>query len=126
MHAATPVADAARMMRDARCGSILVVDVAKTVGIWTESDALAMAWDAPDVLDQPICNFMSSPVQILAPSATLGEAAFLMMLGGDSSHGRRPRRRAAAGMISQTDVIRNQGWNFLFCARWARSSSAHR
>lgn len=108
----TPVADAARMMRDARCGSILVVDVAKTVGIWTESDALAMAWDAPDVLDQPICNFMSSPVQILAPSATLGEAAFLMrsaaihhMVVGHV--GERPQ-----GMISQTDVIRNQGVEF--------------
>ena len=104
--------DAARLMRDSRCGSILVVDNGALVGIWTETDALTMVWDTPEVLEQPIRVYMSSPVKTAAASASLVEVAYLMRSSGIRHMVVIDEARRPVGMISQTDVIRHQGVEF--------------
>ena len=114
---ATPVGKAAAMMRDARCGSILVVDEGRAVGIWTETDALSGNWALLSDLQQPISRFMSSPVKTVPAATSLGEAArrvrqesvhHLLVVDLDG----RP-----LGMISQTDVVQHQGVAFFIHAR---------
>jgi diguanylate cyclase (GGDEF)-like protein len=113
----TPVGIAAARMRAAACGSILVVDSEVPCGIWTASDALVGDFDSPADLTRPVAEVMSSPVAMIASTATIGEAArrfhqegihHLLVVDGD---GRR------CGMISQTDVVRHQGASFYLKSR---------
>ena len=48
------VREASKRMCEAGCGSIVVVDEGRPVGIWTESDALSGAWHSTADLDQPV------------------------------------------------------------------------
>lgn len=118
----TPVGVAAQLMRDARCGSILVVDAGKPVGIWTESDALSGKWSSVADLDQPVSVVMSTPVKHIPLQTTLGEAARIFRVSGvrhflvNDADGRH------VGMISQTDVVRNQGVAFFLHARSVASA----
>lgn len=109
--------DAARLMRDARCGSILVVENGSLLGIWTETDALTMTWDTPLVLERPIREFMSAPVKTIPISATLGETAFCMRGSGIRHVVVVNEAEQPVGMISQTDVIRHQGVEFFVSVR---------
>lgn len=109
------VGDAARLMQDARCGSILIVDNGRLLGIWTETDALEMG--SMSELEQPISECMTAPVHTIQDFVLLGEAGHRMrslgvrhMVVVDS--GNRP-----VGMVSQTDVIRHQGVEFFVHAR---------
>ena len=109
-----PVGEAARLMRDARCGSILIVEDGKLLGIWTESDALSMSADR---LDQPIRMSMTAPVHTVPVMSTLPDVAHRMRSLGVRhmvvvEEGNRP-----VGMVSQTDVIRHQGVEFFVHAR---------
>lgn len=113
----TPIGEAARLMREAHRGSIIVVEDGKPIGIWTETDAIAGGWQDPGVLQRPIDHFMSQPVLSVAPGMLLGEAAVcfqehgvrhLLVIDGA---GRR------LGMISQTDVVRHQGVEFFVHVR---------
>lgn len=108
------VGEAARLMRDARCGSILIVEDGKLLGIWTESDALSMSADR---LDQAIRMAMTSPVHTVPVMSTLSDVAHRMRSLGVRhmvvvEEGNRP-----VGMLSQTDVIRHQGIEFFVHAR---------
>ena len=113
----TPVGEAAARMRDARCGSIVVMAEGKPAGIWTETDALAGRWHSARDLDQPVSRFMSSPVRTILPQVSLEEAArrlrlerlrHLLVVDAEGVH---------LGMISQTDVVRHQGVAFFLHAR---------
>ena len=114
---ATSVGEAAVMMRDAHCGSILIVEDGLAVGIWTETDALSGPWLLLGDLDQPIAAFMSSPVKTVPQATSLGEAArclrqegvhHLLVVDAEGRH---------LGMISQTDVVQHQGVAFFIHAR---------
>lgn len=109
--------DAASLMRDSRCGSILVVDGGALLGIWTETDALTMAWEEPAILERPIRDFMSSPVRTVAVTATLGETAYRMRASGIRHMVVVDAAERPLGMISQTDVIRHQGVEFFVHVR---------
>lgn len=113
----TPVGEAAERMREARCGSIVVMAGGVPVGIWTESDALMGDWRAAGDLDQPISACMKSPVRTVGPNVTLGEASrrfrqervrHLLVVDDEGRH---------LGMISETDVVRHQGVAFFLHAR---------
>jgi len=113
----TPIGEAAARMRDARCGSILVMQDGLAVGIWTETDALTGNWLSAADLEQPVAMFMSSPVKTMPVGTSLGEAArrfrqggvhHLLVIDSDGRH---------LGMISQTDVVRHQGVAFFVHAR---------
>ena len=115
--AETSVGAAAALMRDARCGSILVRQNGLIAGIWTETDALTGSWQTEADLEQPVSAFMSSPVKTVAAGTSLDEAAqrfvsegvrHLLVVDSDGHH---------LGMISQTDVVRHQGVAFFVHAR---------
>ena len=101
---------AAERMRRAAVSSIVVVDGGEPVGIWTEHDALGIDLSRPDVLDMPVCEVMSTPVEAIEPCAYLTDAAHrfrekqvrhLLVV--------EPESRDLAGIVTLTDVILNQG-----------------
>jgi len=104
----TSVRDAAARMHAAQCGSILVVDAGQTVGIWTETDAIAGSWRSEGDLERPVADFMSAPVQSIAAQTTLGEAARRFRLAGVRHFLVNDAQAGAVGIISQTDVVSNQ------------------
>jgi diguanylate cyclase (GGDEF)-like protein/PAS domain S-box-containing protein len=111
------VSEAARRMNEARCSSILVMDGGKAVGIWTERDALAIDFSDPAAFERPIAAVMNAPVKTLHHQCSLGEAAIRFREEGlrhflvvdDTS---RP-----LGVITQTDVIQNQGIEYFVLLR---------
>lgn len=117
----TPAGEAAARMRDARCGSILIIENGVPLGIWTESDALGGVWQHAGDLEQPISLFMKSPVHTIPAQISLGEASrrfreervrHLLVIDADGRH---------VGMISQTDIVRHQGVAFFLRARQVAS-----
>jgi diguanylate cyclase (GGDEF)-like protein/PAS domain S-box-containing protein len=118
----TTVAEAVSRMREARCGSIVVVDGGQAVGIWTGNDVVRLDFLDPAVLETPVSAVMSAPVKSIRQDALLREAAlrfrqegFRHLLVVDASGNR-------VGVISQTDVINNQGIEFFVHLRDVRSA----
>jgi diguanylate cyclase (GGDEF)-like protein/PAS domain S-box-containing protein len=114
----TPLATAARRMVEARCSSILVLDDKGAVlGIWTEHDALTLDMADARTFQAPIERHMSSPVKTLLASTSLGEAAqrfreervrhFLVVDGTG----------ARKGIVTQTDIVVNQGIEYFLSLR---------
>ncbi|KDB09748.1 diguanylate cyclase/phosphodiesterase with PAS/PAC sensor(s) [Burkholderia sp. lig30] len=119
----TPVRDVARRIFAERCSSIVVVEDGKAIGIWTEQDALA-AGDTPRALDRPIGEVMSSPVLTLEANTSLGEAAVRFKQSG-VRHFVVVRDGAAIGVLSQTDVVLNQGAEFFLRLKSIESIRVH-
>ena len=114
----TPLATAARRMVEARCSSILVLDGnGNVLGIWTEHDALTLDMADPRTFQAPIAHYMSAPVKTLLASTSLGEAAqrfreervrhFLVV---DEAGARK-------GIVTQTDIVLNQGIEYYLSLR---------
>ncbi len=104
-----PLYDAARRMSEARVSSILVIDNDKVVGIWTERDSLTIDFDDPESMNRPIRDAMSHPVKTVPSTLSVQELAIRFRdehirhyLVVDES-GKR------IGIVSQTDVVLNQG-----------------
>jgi diguanylate cyclase (GGDEF)-like protein/PAS domain S-box-containing protein len=105
----TPLHEAARRMSEARVSSIVVVNGDEAVGIWTERDALRVDFSDAASFNLPIRAAMSSPVRTIARAVTLQELSLRLReehlrhyLVVDEA-GRR------CGVVSQTDVVMNQG-----------------
>ena len=104
-------------MNEARCSSILVMEGGAAVGIWTEHDALAMDFSDPFAFERPIAEVMSAPVKTLHHQCSLGDAAIHFREEGlrhflvvdDTSH--------PLGVITQTDVVQNQGIEYFVLLR---------
>ncbi|THF66458.1 EAL domain-containing protein [Pseudothauera nasutitermitis] len=104
-----PLFEAAERMSCTRVSSILVVEDDQAVGIWTERDALAVDFDNPASFNRPIREAMSAPVRAITRDLSLQELAvrfrdeqvrhYLVV----DDEGRR------CGIVSQTDVVLNQG-----------------
>ncbi|HUW50800.1 MAG TPA: EAL domain-containing protein [Sulfuricella sp.] len=113
----TLISEAAQRMNEARCSSILVMEAGKAVGIWTERDALSIDFSDPQALQRPISEVMHAPVKTLHYRCTLGEAAMRFREKGvrhflvvdDAGH--------HVGMITQTDVVNNQGIEYYVLLR---------
>jgi len=105
----TPLHEAAQRMYEARVSSILVVDGDTALGIWTERDALAVDFNSPAAFARPVREVMSAPVRTVPAELTLQALAvkfreehvrhYLVV----NAAGRR------CGVVSQTDVVLNQG-----------------
>jgi CBS domain-containing protein len=79
----TTVREVLRLLVDNRVGCVLIQDAGKTVGIFTERDALLKLADkAAELGDQPISEFMTSKVESLPPSAKIAFAVHRMNMGG--------------------------------------------
>lgn len=121
----TPILEAARLMSEANCSSILVSDKGKIIGIWTERDALAADFSDPSIFSQPVSSVMSFPVMALHYKSTIGEAAqhfvekgvrHFLVINDDEKH---------LGIITQTDVIRNSGIELSIRLKTLRSLVRH-
>ncbi|PCE30488.1 EAL domain-containing protein [Burkholderia ubonensis] len=119
----TPVREVARRIFAERCSSIVVMEEGEVVGIWTEQDALA-AGDSPQALDRPVGEVMSSPVLTLEASTPLGEAAVKFKQSG-VRHFVVVRDGAAIGVLTQTDVVVNQGAEFFLRLKPIESIRVH-
>lgn len=105
----TPLWMAAERMASRQCSSIVVVEAGQPVGIWTENDAMALDFSAPDAVRQPISWVMSQPVVSLHVSTPVSEAALRF-----NAERRRhflvvDNDEALVGIVTQTDVVLNQG-----------------
>ncbi|MBR8235542.1 EAL domain-containing protein [Burkholderia sp. AU42008] len=120
---ATPVREAARRMFAERCSSIVVMKEEQVVGIWTEHDALS-AGDNPGELDRPVSEVMSHPVLTLEADTPLGEAAMKFKPSG-VRHFVVVRDGAAIGVLTQTDVVVNQGPEFFLHLKPIESIRIH-
>ncbi len=113
----TPLSDAAARMVEARCSSILVEDGGRILGIWTEQDALALDMGDAARFRRPISEAMSAPVKSICIDTSIGEATvrfreeglrhFLVVDGHDEP----------CGIVSQTDVVINQGVEYFLSLR---------
>ncbi len=120
---ATPVREVARRMFAERRSSIVVMEGQQVVGIWTEHDALS-AGDDPDALDRPVGEVMSRPVLTLDASTPRGEAAMRFKESG-VRHFIVVRDGAAIGVLTQTDVVVNQGPEFFLHLKPIESIRVH-
>ncbi|MGC9456869.1 MAG: CBS domain-containing protein, partial [Halothiobacillaceae bacterium] len=74
----TPICEAARRMRSRCCGSILVVEDGRPVGIWTERDAARLDFSRPEEFEAPIRTRMSRPVRTVTADTTLDDASLML------------------------------------------------
>jgi diguanylate cyclase (GGDEF)-like protein/PAS domain S-box-containing protein len=116
------VAVAIARMCEARRGSIVAVRGERCIGILTVDDIIRLDLEAPLTLTQPVAVVMSAPVKTIRQDATLREAAmrfrqegFRHLLVTDAADNR-------IGIVSQTDVINNQGIEFFVHLRDVRSA----
>ena len=106
-----------------RCSSIVVMKDEQVVGIWTEHDALS-AGDNPRELDRPVSEVMSHPVLTLEANTPLGEAAMKFKQSG-VRHFVVVRDGAAIGVLTQTDIVVNQGAEFFLHLKPIESIRVH-
>jgi len=106
-----------------RCSSIVVMKDEQVVGIWTEHDALS-AGDNPRDLDRPVSEVMSHPVLTLEANTPLGEAALKFKQSG-VRHFVVVRDGTAIGVLTQTDIVVNQGAEFFLHLKPIESIRVH-
>jgi len=80
-HLGTPICDAARMMCESGCSSIVVIFEGQVEGIWTETDALKLA-SFDSLSEDPVSTVMRHPVKQVAQDMPMDEAALEMQLSG--------------------------------------------
>jgi diguanylate cyclase (GGDEF)-like protein/PAS domain S-box-containing protein len=117
-----PVAEAAKRMAAGRCSCIVVMDGGDITGIWTERDALDIDVTRPETLAVPIGTVMRSPVKTIEGTATLGEATIRFKREGVRHLVVTGAGGAAAGIVTQTDVILNRGIQHYLSLRSVRNA----
>ncbi|BAK76145.1 diguanylate cyclase/phosphodiesterase with PAS sensor(s) [Pseudogulbenkiania sp. NH8B] len=106
----TSVYEAARLMMESHCGSIIVMDEAGTaLGIWTETDALNLDFSMTTEADgTPVAKVMSSPVRTLQSGTSIHDATGFFRRHG-IRHALVERDGRYLGLLSLTDIVLNQG-----------------
>jgi diguanylate cyclase (GGDEF)-like protein/PAS domain S-box-containing protein len=117
----TLLGEAIARMREAGRGSIIVVDADQAVGIWTVEDIVRLDFENVEVLQRPVGEVASAPVKTIRRDAAVREAAmrfrqegFRHLLVVDAAGNR-------VGIVSQTDVVNNQGIEVFVHLRDVRS-----
>lgn len=105
----TPLHEAAAAMQAQRCSSILVMEGAEAIGIWTERDALAVDFADPAQFAQPISAVMSSPIISISGDTQLRTVAAQLKRDGLRHFLVVDDQQQPLGMLTQTDVVVHQG-----------------
>jgi diguanylate cyclase (GGDEF)-like protein/PAS domain S-box-containing protein len=117
----TPLSVAAQRMSAAHCSSILIAEGSEVIGIWTEQDAVALGSFDTRTLSAPISQYMTSPVKTISGKTLAGEAAVrfreeglrhFLVVGEDGRH---------LGIITQSDIVINQGIEYYISLREVKS-----
>lgn len=104
-----PLYEVAERMSEAGCSSIIVTENGKPLGIWTEHDALAIDFSSPESLSLPVSAVMSFPLKTVNGEISLQEVASRFLSDGVRHYLVVGSEGEALGVVSQTDVILNQG-----------------
>jgi CBS domain-containing protein len=95
--------DAAHRMAERRVGAILVTEGTRLTGILTERDVLRAVGSGS--IDGTVADWMTPHPDTATPSATIGEAAAMMLHGG-YRHVPIVEGDHAVGIVSIRDLIR--------------------
>ncbi|CAA7623776.1 EAL domain-containing protein [Magnetospirillum sp. UT-4] len=123
-HPATPVAEAARLMAERGCSSIVVIEDGRPIGIWTERDALKVDLEDSAQYRRPVAEIMSRPVKTLAADTTLAEAGVRFQMEGVRHFVVVDAAGTSIGVVSQTDVILRHGVEHFLVLRNVQSALA--
>ena len=107
------VRDASRLMRQYAISCILVTEDDGTVcGIWTAADARKLDFSQPDTAEIPLSRVMSSPVRSISDTTRLSSATSTMLQYGIRRLLVTDKHNRAVGLVTQTDIIRQQKIEF--------------
>ena len=123
--ASTPISEAAALMSEQGVSSILITDRNEIVGIWTEHDALAVDFADPEQFQRPVGKVMSSPVLSLPHDMDAGEAAIRFRDQGKRHFLVVDDQKKPVGIVSQTDLVLNQGLEPYLRLREVRTAIPH-
>lgn len=105
----TAVAEAAALMRQRRCSSIVVIRDGRAVGIWTEHDSLKLDFSSAGACDLAIGEVMSPHVLSVREDVPVQEAGLRFKECGVRHFVVVDDQDRPVGMVSQTDVVLNHG-----------------
>lgn len=101
----TTVSEAARLLKENKCGALLVVDNGRLVGIFTERDAVfRVIAEGRDPSTTPLAEVMTSNPQTIHPDRPFGHALH-MMYEGEFRHVPVIENGKLVGMVSARDAL---------------------
>jgi CBS domain-containing protein len=100
-----PLVECIKMMKDSNIGSIVVVEEAKPVGIFTERDLVKRMAEKLENLGSKMAQVMSKPLVTVSPTATVWDALTLM---GRHNIRRLPvmEGKKLVGIVTERDIFR--------------------
>ncbi len=101
--------DAVALMRKHKVSAIFVRDGDEICGVWTESDSVRLDFSDDQFRTLRIADVMNSPVRSIADHKLLSEAAVAFHNYGLRHLLVTDERGEAYGVLSISDVVRNQG-----------------
>ncbi len=104
-HAATTVAEAARLMKQSNVGAAMVVERGRLVGIFTERDALfRVIAEGRDPAATPLSSVMTAHPRTIGPDKPFGHALLFMYESG-FRHVPVVEHGKPIGMVSARDAL---------------------
>jgi CBS domain-containing protein len=100
-----PVAAVLVQMRERKVSCALVCEGDRLVGIFTERDYLDRIAGSPELLAQPITDFMSPDPDALQPSASLAELLELIVRRG-RRHLPVVQSKRLVGLVAARDIVK--------------------
>ncbi len=104
-----PLYEVAMRMSEAHCSAAIVSSEGKPVGIWTESDALAVDFSSIESVNQSVGTLMSHPLKSISGEISLQDVASRFLEEGVRHFLVVGDEGETLGVVSQTDVVLNQG-----------------
>ena len=101
---ATPIREVLRRLKEGGTDSVLVCEVGKLVGIFTERDAVRWMADA-DRVDGPVSQYMTSEPVTVTIDETVGSAIHKMAVGGYRRLPRVNNEGAPVGMLTVSHIL---------------------
>jgi len=118
----TKINVAANRMRARNISSIIIIENDLALGIWTEADCRKIDFTNQSQFDLNINLLMSSPVMSIRRDLPVSELATKFRTHGVRHFIVVNEQNSPLGIVSQTDVIKNQGIEHYLQARLVSSS----
>ncbi|MBH0072721.1 EAL domain-containing protein [Pseudoalteromonas sp. NZS127] len=105
----TPLIDAVKLMRAHNISAIFIEQQQHILGVWTETDCLKLDFTNPAVTNITINDVMTSPVLSVPSQQPLSDTALIFHQHGVRHLLVTDNNNLPCGVISITDIVRNQG-----------------